>query len=256
MEQAETKQLTGRGRRFLQGMRDGMPICVGYLAVAFSLGIFAGNIGMTAFQGFLASLLNNASAGEYAGFALMAADAAYVEMALMIFIANARYLLMSTALSQKFSPETPFYHRLLIGFDVTDELFGLGISRPGWLDPVYMYGAFCVALFGWSVGTALGIVAGNILPARVVSALSVAIYGMFIAIIIPPARKNRVVAVLVLVSFAASFVFAVLPALSGLSAGTKTLILTIVISGAAAALFPVKVDPPRQGEGGERHDAA
>ena len=251
MDRSEAQTNPGRGRRFLQGMRDGMPICVGYLAVSFSLGIFAGNIGMTAFQGFLASLLNNASAGEYAGFTLIAADAAYVELALVTLITNARYLLMSTALSQKFSPETPFFHRLLIGFDVTDELFGLGISQPGYLDPVYMYGAFSVALFGWSVGTALGIAAGNILPARVVSALSVAIYGMFIAIIIPPARKNRVVAALVLISFAASFAFAALPLFSGLTEGTKTLILTIVISGGAAALFPVK----DKAEGGAEHDA-
>ncbi len=240
-------------RRFLWGMRDGMPICTGYLAVSFSLGIFAGSIGMTAFQGFLASLLNNASAGEYAGFSLIAADAAYVELALVTLIANARYLLMSTALSQRFSPDTPFFHRLLIGFDVTDELFGLAISHPGYIDPVYMYGAFSVALAGWSVGTALGIVAGNILPVRVVSALSVAIYGMFIAIIIPPARKDRVVAALVVISFAASFAFAAVPLFSALSEGTRTLILTIVISGGAAILFPVKAEEPEaSGKGGER----
>ena len=246
MERSEAKQ--SPARRFLAGMRDGMPICVGYLAVAFSLGITAGNIGLTAFQGFLASLLNNASAGEYAGFALIAADAAYVEVALVILVANARYLLMSTALSQRFAPETPFFHRFLIAFDVTDENFALAIMRPGYIDPIYIYGAYAVDLTGWAVGTALGIAAGNILPARVVSALSVAIYGMFIAIIIPPARKDRVVGALVVLSFAASFAFAVLPLFSGLSAGTKTLILTIAISGAAAALFPVKEDK------GARHD--
>ena len=226
-------------RRFFRGARDGMPICIGYLAVSFSLGISAGSIGVSVFQGFLTSLLNNASAGEYAGFALMAADASYLEMALVIFIANARYLLMSAALSQRFSPETPFFHRLLIGFDVTDELFGLAISRPGPINPPHQYGAITVALIGWSVGTALGIAAGNLLPARVVSALSVAIYGMFIAIIIPPARHNRVVGALVPISFAASFAFAVLPALSALSAGTKTLLLTVGIAGGAALLFPL-----------------
>ena len=243
-------------KRFLRGMRDGMPICVGYLAVAFSLGIFAGSIGMTAFQGFLASLLNNASAGEYAGFSVIAAGGSYLEIALVTLVANARYLLMSTALSQKFSPETPFFHRLLIGFDVTDELFGLGIARPGYLDPVYMYGAFAVALLGWSVGTALGIAAGNLLPARVVSALGVAIYGMFIAIIIPPARKDRVVGALVLLSFAASYAFTALPRLAGLSAGTRTLLLTVVISVGAAALFPVREDnKSAETEGGAARDA-
>ena len=245
-----------RLNRFFRGMRDGMPICVGYLAVAFSLGIFAGSIGMTAFQGFLASLLNNASAGEYAGFSVIAAGGSYLEIALVTLVANARYLLMSTALSQKFSPETPFFHRLLIGFDVTDELFGLGIARPGYLDPVYMYGAFLVALLGWSVGTALGIAAGNLLPARVVSALGVAIYGMFIAIIIPPSRKNRVVGALVLLSFAASYAFTALPLFAGLSAGTRTLLLTVVISGGAAALFPVREEKTKSGEteGGAARD--
>lgn len=238
-------------RRFLWGVRDGAPIGLGYLAVSFSLGITAGNIGLTAFQGFLASLLNNASAGEYAGFALMAADAAYVEVALVILVTNARYLLMSTALSQRFSPDTPFYHRLLIGFDVTDELFGLAILHPGSIDPAYMYGAFSMALPGWAFGTALGVTAGNILPERLVRALSVAIFGMFLAIIIPPARKNRVVLALVVVSFAASFAFAAVPWLASLSAGTRTLLLTVVISGAAAALFPVRTEPEENVPAGE-----
>lgn len=251
---AERSAQEGRGRRFLRGMRDGMPICVGYLAVSFSLGIFAGSIGLTAFQGFLTSLLNNASAGEYAGFSLMAADGAYLELALVTLITNARYLLMSTALSQKFSPQTPFFHRLLIGFDVTDELFALAVMRPGWIDPPYMYGAISVALAGWSVGTALGILAGNILPARIVSALGVAIYGMFLAIVIPPARKNRVLAGLVLLSFAASFTFSIVPALAAISGGTRTLILTVVISGGAALLFPVRQSDDLD-MGGPEHDA-
>lgn len=239
MEHAMTQT---RGRRFVRGMRDGVPIALGYLAVSFSLGITARNVGLTAFQGFLASLLNNASAGEYAGFSLMAAGATYLELALVILVTNARYLLMSCALSQKFAPDTPFYHRLLIGFDVTDEIFGLAIAQPGSLDPAYMYGAIALALPGWSVGTALGILAGDLLPGRVVNALSVAIFGMFLAIIIPPARSNRVVGVLVALSFAASLACAVIPALAGLSAGTRTLLLTLLIAGGAAILFPVQ-DP-------------
>lgn len=229
-----------RRQYFLRGFKDGIPIGLGYFAVAFSLGISAKLAGLNAFQGLLASLLNNASAGEYAGFALIGADAAYLEVALVIFIANARYLLMSCALSQKFSPSTPFYHRLLIGFDVTDELFGLAIAQEGFLVPVYMYGAFLATIPMWAAGTALGIVAGNILPARIVSALSVAIYGMFLAVILPPARKDRVVAALVLVSFAASFAFSVLPLLRTLSSGMQTIILTTVISAVAALLFPVR----------------
>ena len=190
-------------RRVLyEGMRDGFPIALGYFAVSFSLGIAARNAGLTPVQGFWASLLNNASAGESAAFTLIAANATYWEVAVITLIANARYLLMSCALAQRFSPETPFFHRLLIGYDVTDELFGITIARPGYLNPYYTYGAILLAAPAWAIGTALGIIAGNALPLRVVSALSVALYGMFLAIIIPPARKNRIVAALVVISLA------------------------------------------------------
>ena len=120
-----------RSRVLLAGIRDGLPIGLGYLAVSFSLGIAARNAGLNAFQGFLISLLNNASAGEYAAFTVIAADSGFLEMALITLITNARYLLMSCSLSQKFSPDTPLIHRLLVGYDVTDELFGIAISRPG-----------------------------------------------------------------------------------------------------------------------------
>ena len=225
---------TGEGARshtpaLARGMRDGIPVGLGYLAVAFSLGIAARNAGLNAFQGFLVSLLNT-----------IAADATYLEIAIVTLIANARYLLMSCSLSQKFAPGTPMRHRLLVGYDVTDELFGLAISYDGWLDPYYMYGAILVAAPSWAVGTALGVVVGNLLPARVVSALSVALYGMFLAIIIPPARKNKVVAVLVLLSFALSLACGYLPFVSTLSSGTRTIILTVVLSAGAALLFPVK----------------
>ena len=225
---------------FCDGMRDGFPIALGYFAVAFSLGIAARNAGLTPVQGFLASILNNASAGEYAAFTLIAAKATYWEVAVITLIANARYLLMSCALAQRFSPETPFFHRLLIGYDVTDELFGITIARPGYLNPYYTYGAILLAAPAWAIGTALGIIAGNALPLRVVSALSVALYGMFLAIIIPPARKNRIVAALVVISFVLSFACEYLLGISALSGGTRTIILTVAISAAAAVLFPVK----------------
>ena len=228
-------------RRVLyEGMRDGFPIALGYFAVSFSLGIAARNAGLTPMQGFWASLLNNASAGEYAAFTLIAARATYWEVAVITLIANARYLLMSCALAQRFAPETPFFHRLLIGYDVTDELFGITIARPGPLNPYYTYGAILLAAPAWAIGTALGILAGNALPLRIVSALSVALYGMFLAIIIPPARKNRIVAALVLLSFALSFACEYLPGVASLSSGTRTILLTVLISGAAAVLFPVK----------------
>ena len=229
-----------QGRVVLQGLRDGFPIGLGYFAVAFSLGITARNAGLTAVQGFIASFLNHASAGEYALFSLIAANAAYWEVALVICITNARYLLMSAALSQKIRPDTPMIHRILVGFGITDEIFGLGIAEKGPTRPVYLYSAFLIAALCWASGTACGIIAGNILPGRVVSALSVAIYGMFLAIIIPPARANRIVAALVLVSFVCSYAFSALPGVRSLSAGMQTIILTVAISALAAILFPVE----------------
>ena len=142
---SETSRLSGRPawafdrRIFLNGMRDGVPIALGYFAVSFSLGIAARNAGLT-------PLLNNASAGEYAAFTLIAANATLFQVALITLIANARYLLMSCALAQRFAPGTPFFHRLIIAYDVTDELFGITISRPGCLNPFYTYVRFCLPL--------------------------------------------------------------------------------------------------------------
>ena len=230
---------TARRAVFLRGMKDGLPIGLGYLAVSFALGITAKNAGMTAFQGFLMSWLGMASAGEYAAITVIGASASYLEMAVVTLITNARYLLMSFALSQRLSPETGLLHRLLIGYSVTDELFGIAVHQPKPLDPLYSYGSYAVAVPMWAAGTALGVIAGNILPLRVVSALSVALFGMFIAVIIPPARKDRVVLLFVLLSFAASWAAARLPGLRELSSGTRVIVLTVVLAAAAAAAFPV-----------------
>lgn len=224
---------------FRRGVRDGMPIALGYFAVAFTLGIAAKNAGFSAVQAMVESLTNNASAGEYAVFALASAGAGYWEVAVMTLVANARYLLMSCALSQKLAPETGLGHRMLVAFDVTDEIFGVSIAFPGRLNPFYTYGAMAVAIPGWALGTFLGVVVGNVLPLRLVSALSVGLYGMFLAIIVPPARESRVVLALVLLSFAASWAAASLPALAAVSSGVKTIVLTVAISLGAAVLFPV-----------------
>ena len=230
--------LSTHGQALQEGVRDGMPIALGYFVVAFTLGIAARNAGLSPFQGFLASFFNNASAGEYAAFIVIAADRPYLEMALITLVANARYLLMSCVLSQRFSPDASIWHRIFVGFDVTDEIFGISAARPVPLDPYYNYGAMLVALPGWSVGTAVGIIAGNALPAAVVSALSVALYGMFLAIIIPPARKNRVIGMFVAIAFAASFAASVLPVISELSGGTRTILLTVILAAVAAAKYP------------------
>ncbi len=223
---------------FRHGMRDGSPIALGYFAVAFTLGIAARNAGLSAIQALIASALNNASAGEYAGFALIAAGSSYLEMAVMTLVVNARYLLMSCALSQKLKTATPLRHRMLIAYDVTDEIFGICVAQPGYLNPWYAYGAIAVAIPGWALGTFFGVIMGNVLPTRVVSALSVGLYGMFLAIIIPPARKNRVIAGVVAVGFAASYLVNRLPLFNGLSTGIKTIVLTASLALLAAVLFP------------------
>ena len=233
---------------FARGMRDGIPIMLGYLAVSFSLGIAAQGAGLTAFQAALASFTNNASAGEFIGFTLIAANASYIEVALMELVSNARYLLMSCALSQKLAPDTSLRHRLLIAYDLTDEIFGISMAQPGYLHPWYAYGAFVVAIPGWSLGTFLGVMMGNILPARVVSALSVGLYGMFLAVIVPPARKNRFICGLILVAMAASALFTVLPLVAQLSEGVRILLLTVVISSVAALVHPVKDEAPAEQE--------
>lgn len=227
---------------FRRGLKAGVPIALGYFAVSFSLGITARGVGLNWFQGFLTSALVSASAGEYAGFTLIGENGSYLEMALVMFIANARYLLMACALTQRFAPDTKLRHRFGIGFYLTDELFGITIAEPGYVKPIYTYAAALVAIPSWAAGTALGIIVGNVLPVSVVSALSVALYGMFLAIIIPPAKQNKIVLLFVIISFAASFITAYIPFLAALSGGTRTIILTVGISAAAAAFFPVKED--------------
>ena len=225
-------------RQFRRGIRHGVPIALGYFAVAFTLGIAARSAGLSAYQAALNSFLIHASAGEYAGITLIAACAGYFEVAVMEAVANARYLLMSCALSQKLSAEIPMWQRVLLGFGITDEVFGISVAADP-LNPMYSFGAMAVAIPAWSLGSACGVMLGNVLPERVVSALGVGVYGMFIAIIIPPAKRNRVVAGLILVSFALSFLLDRLSLFDFLSSGVRTILLTVTISLVAAILFPL-----------------
>lgn len=225
-----------------KGITNGIPIALGYFAVSFTLGIAAKNAGLTALQAALASITNHASAGEFAGFTVIATLGTYFEIMLMTLIINARYFLMSCSLSQKFDAKIPFFHRLFMGFFVTDEIFGLAVSVPEKLNPMYIYGLALVASPGWTIGTYLGVVFGNILPANVVSALSVGLYGMFLAIIIPPARKDKIIAGVVASSMAVSFACTYLPIVKNIASGTRIIILTVAISLIAAVLFPIKED--------------
>ena len=225
---------------FCKGLKGGIPIALGYFAVSFTLGIQAKNVGITAFKAAVTSFGLHASAGEYIAFTLIGANANILVMVLMEMIANARYLLMSCSLSQKIPADTPMWKRLVMGYFITDEIFGASISVSGKLDPYYMFGLIAVASPGWVVGTALGVIMGNALPLRAVSALSVGLYGMFIACIIPEGRKNKIVAGVIIVSFVLSYIFSTLSVLKGISSGIKIMILTVIIATVAAILFPVK----------------
>lgn len=227
-------------KEFIQGFKDGIPIGLGYFAVSFALGISMKNAGLTWIDGFFMSLLNLASAGEYAGTQVILSSGSYFQMFLMTAIANARYMLMSCSLSQKLEPQTKTKHRLLIGYAITDELFGIAYSRDGYLNPFYFYGGMSASVLPWTIGTSLGIIMGNILPTAIVSALSVALYGMFLAIIIPPSRKNHVVLVLVLISFITSYLCTIIPFLSQISSGTRIILLTVIIASIVAIVKPIQ----------------
>ena len=202
------------------GPRVGVPISLGYLAVSFTLGITAKNAGLSAFQATLTSLLVNASAGQYAAFTMMAAQGGYWEIAILEAVTNARYILMSCALSQKLPAASKLWHRLVIGFNVNDEIFGMAIAEQGKLNPLlFRHDDRCHARLG--PGTFLGTSVGNVLPANVVSALSVGLYGMFLAVIIPPSRKSKVILGVVVVSMAASFALECIPCFASLASGTR-----------------------------------
>lgn len=226
-------------KEFLEGMKDGIPIGLGYFAVSFALGIAMKDAGMSWIDGFFMSLLNLASAGEYAGTQVILTNGSYLQMILMTLIANARYMLMSASLSQKLSEDTSTPKRMLIGYSITDELFGIAINRKGYLNPFYFYGAMLVAVLPWSIGTSCGIIMGNILPTALVSALSVALYGMFLAIVIPVAKKDKTVLLLVIISYISSTLCTYLPIVKNVSSGTRIIVLTVVIAGIAAFVKPI-----------------
>ena len=231
---------------FLNGLRDGIPIGLGYYAVAFSLGIIARKAGLNAIEGFFNSVLARASAGEYAGLTMILTHATIVETFLVSFITNARYMLMTTALSQRFSQDTSVLKRIAVAFCMTDEIFGISAARKGRLSPYYGYGAIAISVFGWVLGTFLGAFSGQILPSRLISALGVALYGMFIAIVVPVTKEDKRVLLAVLAGIAISVLFYYAPMLKEISSGMRIIIVTMLVAGAAAFVFP---DVPEGKEG-------
>lgn len=223
---------------FKKGLIDGIPIFLGYLAVSFAFGIQAADIHLSPFQAGLLSLLNVTSAGQFAGLAVIAEAGSLIELAVLQLIVNLRYLLMSAALSQKLPSDTPTGHRMGIAYGVTDEIFALSVLADGPLRPAYSYGLITVSVTGWVLGTVLGAAAGAILPHRLISALGVALYGMFIAIIIPPARDEKPVRITVILAMILSTLFAVIPVIKSLPGGMKIIIVTVAIASFSAILMP------------------
>lgn len=239
--------MNGNYQEWRRGVKDGIPIALGYLAVSFTFGIIAKQAGLNPYEAVFMSATNLTSAGQFAGLTLIAAFATVVEIAATQLIINSRYILMSFALSQKIDPNTSIFHRMLMAYGITDEIFGASMTAKGKLNPFYIYGLVSVAMPGWALGTYLGIVSGDILPARIISALSIALYGMLLAVIIPPAKGNKLITSMILVSMAASLLFTKLPVLDSISSGVKIILLTVVIAGIAAALFPVKEEGSHEG---------
>ena len=225
---------------FQRGMRNGLPIAAGYFAVSFSLGIVMRNAGLTPLDGLIMSLLNNTSAGEAAAVGIIAANGSYLEMAASQLVINIRYFLMSAALTVCLDPDLSLTKRMIIGFDVTDEIFALLVNQKRPLSEYFAYGIAVITIPCWAAGTTLGIIFGDILPSSIVNALSIALYAMFIAVILPPCKKNSRLLLLVLVSMALSFIFSLESIAAFISEGMKIIILTLLLSSIAALVWPVR----------------
>ena len=232
-------------KEFKCGLRDGIPIAVGYFAVSFGFGVVAFQDGIPAWLSVLMSLTNVTSAGQFAGLEIIAAAsgvmlATVLEMILTQFIINLRYALMGLSLSQKLGPTMNTARRMFFAFSNTDEIFAVAASQPEKLYHHYLYGLMTMPYIGWSLGTFLGAAAGQILPEFVCNALGIAIYGMFLAIILPPARREKPVRVVVLIAVAVSLLFHYLPMLKAVSGGFAVIICAVVAAALGALLFPVK----------------
>lgn len=221
---------------FLSGMTHGIPICLGYLSVSFGFGIMAVQAGLTPAEAAVISLTNLTSAGQAAGVDVIASAGTLLEMVLVQLTINIRYALMALSLSQKLDKSFTLPHRLIAAFGITDEIFGVCAAREGLLRPAFMYGISLISLIGWVAGTFLGAAAGTLLPASVTAALGIVLYGMFIAIVMPAAKKHRsilcVVVIAALLSIGCKYL---IPSLSG---GFAVIICAVIASAIGALVFP------------------
>ena len=232
---------------FGRGLFDGVPIALGYLSVSFGFGISAVNGGLSPLASILISLTNLTSAGQLAGLTIIMTGGTLIEMALAQLVINIRYFLMSLSLSQRLDTSFTLRHRLLAAFGITDEIFGVASSQKEPTVPRYMYGLILFPLIGWTLGTTLGALAGSILPDSVKYALGIAIYGMFVAIVVPPAKRDRGVLVGVLIAIGISCALAYLPLFSFITEGFSIIVSALIAATVAALLFPIPAEEASEG---------
>ena len=230
------------------GLRDGFPIFLVYLTTSFAFGIFATSSGLSILEVIMMSVFNLTSAGQFAAVPIITAGGAYIELALTQLVINMRYSLMSVSLSQRFGKSVKLPHRFLIAFGNTDEVFAAAISKKQLVGLRYMLSLIVLPFVGWSSGTALGAIAGNILPELLVSSLGIAIYAMFIAILMPEARVHKPTALCIIAAAAISVVFYFAPYLSQLPSGVTIMIIAVSVSVIFALLAPIKVEEEESGE--------
>ena len=235
-------------QEFKEGIRDGIPICLGYLSVSMAFGLTAVKAGIPVWAAIVISMTNLTSAGQFAGTTLLVAQGTYMELLVTTFIINIRYFLMSLSVSQKVDKGFQTKERLITSFGVTDEVFAVSMQRRQELTLSYMLGLIIPPIIGWSLGTVIGAVATSLLPEILTDAMGIMLYGMFIAIIVPPAREHRSVLTVIILAVVASYAFAYLPGLNQISGGWAIIIITLVVSGIGAFLFPVEDE-------NEKHEA-
>lgn len=235
---------------FKKGVSDGIPIGLGYLSVSFAFGMMASSGGLPIWATIAISMTNLTSAGQMAGLGLILSGGSFIEMALTQLIINIRYALMSLSLSQKLNSGVTFLHRLFISFGNTDEIFAVASSQSGEVGKKYMYGLITTPYLGWTIGTAIGAIAGQALPQSVCSALNIMLYGMFIAIFVPPAKSYSPVLKVVILAIVLSCAFAWFPDLNRVSSGFVIIICTLISAIFGAVFFPVESDT----EGGRENE--
>ena len=226
-------------KEYTAGMKAGMPVCIGYFSVSFGFGAMAVAQGLQVLHAILISATNLTSAGQFAGLTVIAAGAALIEMVLTQLVINSRYALMSLALGPRFGPSVSTWKRLFCAFFNTDEVFALGMARGQQLTASYFLGAGTVAAIGWISGTAMGALAGSVLPLSVRAALGVMLYGMFIAIVVPQAREEKPILLSVVLALVFSCLFAWVPGLKEVSAGLVIVICTVAAAAICALVCPV-----------------